>query len=51
MKYGINTLLFEAIFNNQSARKFSRIKKIGFDGIEIALQEKGLEYVNDLFSA
>lgn len=41
MKYGMNTLLFEARFTNKAVANFPRFKKIGFDGVEIALQEKG----------
>jgi D-psicose/D-tagatose/L-ribulose 3-epimerase len=41
MKYGMNSLLFEARFTNKAAGNFPRFAKIGFDGVEIALQEKG----------
>ena len=41
MKYGMNTLLFEARFTNNAVGNFPRFKEIGFDGVEIALQEKG----------
>ncbi len=41
MKYGMNTLLFEARFTDKSAEKFPKYSKIGFDGVEIALQERG----------
>ena len=41
MKYGMNTLLFESRFTDKSAEKFPKYSGIGFDGIEIALQEKG----------
>lgn len=40
MKYGMNTLLFEARFTNEAVAKFPRFRNIGFDGVEIALQEK-----------
>ncbi|MBI9107382.1 MAG: sugar phosphate isomerase/epimerase [Spirochaetales bacterium] len=41
MKYGMNTLLFEARFTNDAVINFPKFKEIGFDGVEIALQEKG----------
>ena len=41
MKYGMNSLLFEARFTNDAAQSFPRFAEIGFDGVEIALQEKG----------
>ena len=41
MKYGMNSLLFEARFTNDAVDKFPRFAEIGFDGVEIALQEKG----------
>lgn len=41
MKYGMNSLLFEARFTNEAASSFPRFAEIGFDGVEIALQEKG----------
>lgn len=41
MKFGINTLLFEARFTNNAVNHFPRFAEIGFDGVEIALQEKG----------
>jgi len=41
MKYGMNSLLFEARFTNDAAIAFPRFAEIGFDGVEIALQEKG----------
>ena len=41
MKYGMNSLLFEARFTNDAAANFPRFAEIGFDGVEIALQEKG----------
>lgn len=40
MKYGMNTLLFEARFTNDAVSKFPKFREIGFDGVEIALQEK-----------
>ena len=40
MKFGMNTLLFEARFTNDAVQKFPRYREIGFDGVEIALQEK-----------
>lgn len=50
MKYGMNSLLFEARFTNEAAGNFPRFAEIGFDGIEIALQEKGdidTAFIND----
>ena len=50
MKYGMNSLLFESRFTNEAAGNFPRFAKIGFDGVEIALQEKGdidTAYIND----
>jgi len=41
MKYGMNSLLFEARFTDSAAENFPRFAEIGFDGVEIALQEKG----------
>jgi D-psicose/D-tagatose/L-ribulose 3-epimerase len=41
MKYGMNSLLFEARFTNDAAKNFHRFAEIGFDGVEIALQERG----------
>ena len=41
IKYGMNTLLFEARFTNEAVKKFPRYKEIGFDGVELAIQEKG----------
>ncbi len=37
----MNTLLFEARFTNDAVINFPKFKEIGFDGVEIALQEKG----------
>jgi D-psicose/D-tagatose/L-ribulose 3-epimerase len=41
MKYGMNTLLFEARFTNDAVVNFPKFKESGFDGVEIALQERG----------
>lgn len=40
MKYGMNTFLFEARFTNEAVKNFPRFKQIGFDGIELAIQDK-----------
>lgn len=40
MKYGMNTLLFESRFTNDAVEKFPRYNQIGFDGVELAIQEK-----------
>ncbi len=41
MKYGMNSLLFEARFTNDAVGNFPRFAETGFDGVEIALQERG----------
>ncbi len=40
MKYGINTMLFSGRFNDESINLFKKIKNMGFNGVEIALEEK-----------
>jgi len=37
MKYGINTLLYTAHFSNENLGLIPKAKKLGFDGVEIAL--------------
>jgi|GEM_PF-3538413 len=45
MKYGLNTLIFTGSFKDENTVLFERIKKTGFDGVEIALAQKGdLDY-------
>ncbi len=45
MKFGLNTLIFTGSFKDENTVLFERIKKIGFDGVEIALAQKGdLDY-------
>jgi len=39
MKYGINTLLFASPFNNSSTKLFPKFKKMGFDSVEIAVED------------
>jgi len=41
MKFGINTFLFASPFTNESVSHFSLFKKLGFDGVEIAYENKG----------
>jgi D-psicose/D-tagatose/L-ribulose 3-epimerase len=42
MKFGINTLLYTATFCDEHVKTlFSKFAKIGFDGVEIALEKKG----------
>ena len=41
MKYGMNTLIFTGSFRDEHAELFPRLKKIGFDGVEIAPENKG----------
>lgn len=41
MKFGINTLLFTGSFTDQEAALFGRFKDMGFDGVEIALGQRG----------
>lgn len=45
MKYGINTLMFAATFTDAETHIFSKIKDLGFDAVEVALEKKGdLDY-------
>jgi D-psicose/D-tagatose/L-ribulose 3-epimerase len=41
MKFGINTFLFASPFNNDSIKLLKGFKEMGFDGVEIALENKG----------
>ncbi len=41
MKFGINTFLFASPFNNQSIKLMKQFREMGFDGVEIALENKG----------
>lgn len=41
MKYGLNTLIFTGNFTDENTDLFKGIKGIGFDGVEIALAQKG----------
>jgi D-psicose/D-tagatose/L-ribulose 3-epimerase len=41
MKFGINTFILESPFTDKSVRFFPTIKKLGFDGVEIACENKG----------
>jgi D-psicose/D-tagatose/L-ribulose 3-epimerase len=51
MRFGINTFLFAASFNNKSTRLFPIFKKWGFDSVEIAIEnlaQMDLGLVKDL---
>lgn len=49
MKFGLNTLIFTGSFKDENTVLFERIKEIGFDGVEIALAQKGdLDYKRTL---
>jgi D-psicose/D-tagatose/L-ribulose 3-epimerase len=41
MKFGINTLIFAGTFTDENTSIFPTLKKMGFDGLEIALEKKG----------
>jgi len=41
MKFGINTFLFASPFNEESLKLIKDFKEMGFDGVEIALENKG----------
>jgi len=41
MKFGINTFLFASPFTNESVRHFRVFKQLGFDGVELAYENKG----------
>jgi D-psicose/D-tagatose/L-ribulose 3-epimerase len=41
MKYGINTLMFAATFTDADTHIFGKIRDLGFDVVEIALEKKG----------
>ncbi len=41
MKYGLNTLIFTGNFKDENTDLFKGIKEVGFDGVEIALAQKG----------
>ena len=41
MKFGLNTLIFTGNFTDENTSLFEGIKKVGFDGVEIALARKG----------
>jgi D-psicose/D-tagatose/L-ribulose 3-epimerase len=45
VKFGINTFLFLSPFTNEGIRHFSLFKDLGFDAVEVALENKGdMEY-------
>jgi len=42
MKFGINTLLFTGTYTDEHVKSLTgKFKKLGFDGVEIALEKKG----------
>ncbi len=41
MKFAVNTLLFTSPFSNESVELFDTIRDIGFDGVEISLENIG----------
>jgi D-psicose/D-tagatose/L-ribulose 3-epimerase len=41
MKFGINTFLFASPFTDESVSVFGEFKEMGFDGVEIPLENKG----------
>ncbi len=41
MKFGINTFLFASPFNQEKLHLLKDFKEMGFDGVEIALENKG----------
>jgi D-psicose/D-tagatose/L-ribulose 3-epimerase len=41
MKLGINTFLFSSPFTDESVKYLSTIEELGFDGVEIAYENKG----------
>ena len=41
MKYGMNTLIYTGSFRDEHAKLFPGLKKLGFDGVEIAPENKG----------
>ncbi len=51
MKFGINTFLFESPFTDKSISFLKDFKTMGFDGVEIALENKGDFNYRDVLSA
>jgi D-psicose/D-tagatose/L-ribulose 3-epimerase len=41
VKYGVDTLIFTGSFTDEYTDRFEKIKELGFDGVEIALAQKG----------
>lgn len=41
MKFGVNTFLFTSRFTTEDTAHFKNIKALGFDGVEITMQEPG----------
>jgi len=41
VKFGINTFLFASPFSNKSLKILKNFKEMGFDGVEIALENRG----------
>lgn len=51
MKFGINTFLFASPFTDKSIELLKGFKTMGFDGVEIALENKGDFNYRDVLSA
>jgi D-psicose/D-tagatose/L-ribulose 3-epimerase len=41
MKFGLDTMIFTGAFTDEYTDRFGKIKEMGFDGVEIALANKG----------
>ena len=41
MKFGLDTMIFTGSFTDKYTDRFKKIKELGFDGVEIALAQKG----------
>jgi D-psicose/D-tagatose/L-ribulose 3-epimerase len=41
MKFGLDTMIFTGRFTDEYTDRFKKIKELGFDGVEIALAQKG----------
>ena len=46
MKFGVNTFLFTSPFTNESTGILKMISALGFDGVEISLENVGDFYIN-----
>ena len=50
MRFGLNTFLYASPFTNESVSMFKKLKKWGFDTVEIAIEEgepAALKYLKD----